>query len=414
MKAIEKYVFGSFLSSFLLAFLVLSFVLTIGLMVQIVSYIIDGMPIGLVGKFAAVSFPETLQWTIPLALLVSSVLVFSRMSADSEIAAMRACGINLLSVMRYPVLFALACSLVCMWVNNEVVPRGHEVRRSLTSRLSAGNALDLIEPGVWVNDFPNIRLYAADRDGNMLYDVEAVSSEGDLQMKERKAGAPGVKPSSASDRDGDEHSTIYTYHAERVMLQGTEGTVELELYNATRTPTSPDIPAPTTAGKYVFKFDVGDVDYKKKAKDLRFFEILDKIGADRQQVREARELADARAKVADPGDAEEQARVKRLKTKAKNERRDLSKTKVELSKRFVFALASICFVLVGIPLGIRAQRKESTVGMAVSLVIALGYYLFVMLMLSLQKSYALHPEVLIFLPVGICLALSAWFVKRNL
>ena len=37
-----------------------------------------------------------------------------------------------------------------------------------------------------------------------------------------------------------------------------------------------------------------------------------------------------------------------------------------------------------------------------------------MLMLSLQKSYAIHPETLIFLPVGICLALSGWFVKRNL
>ena len=38
MKAIERYVFGSFLSSFALAFFVLSFVLTIGLMVQIVGY----------------------------------------------------------------------------------------------------------------------------------------------------------------------------------------------------------------------------------------------------------------------------------------------------------------------------------------------------------------------------------------
>ena len=52
--------------------------------------------------------------------------------------------------------------------------------------------------------------------------------------------------------------------------------------------------------------------------------------------------------------------------------------------------------------------------LAISLAVALGYYLFVMLMLSLQKSYAIHPETLIFLPVGICLALSGWFVKRNL
>ncbi len=408
MKAIEKYVFGSFLSSFLLAFVVLSFVLTIGLLVQIVGYIIDGMPIGLVGKFAAVSFPETLQWTIPLALLVSSVLVFSRLSADSEIAAMRACGINLLSIMKYPVLFALGCSFMCMWINNEIVPRGHEVRRSLTSRLSAGNALDLIEPGVWIDDFPNIRLYAAERDGNTLYDVEVVSTQ----------ARPGEKPEKSKGKDAkareDEKVTHYTYRAESVDVSGSGSEVFFRLKNATCTPISPENPGTASAREYVQHFSTGDVTYKKKAKDLRFFEIVRKIQEDRAAMRNYREIAGLRAKTADKDDAVDQERIRKLRSKAKNERRNLSKTKVELSKRFVFALASICFVLVGVPLGIRAQRKESTIGMAISLVIALGYYLFVMLMLSLQKSYAIHPEALIFLPVAICFGLSAWFVKRNL
>ena len=100
MKTIERYVFGAFLTSFFLAFLVLSFVLTVGLMVQIVGYMLQGIPVDLVARFAFVSFPETMQWTIPIALLVSSILVFSRMSADSEVAAMRACGVNLLTVTR--------------------------------------------------------------------------------------------------------------------------------------------------------------------------------------------------------------------------------------------------------------------------------------------------------------------------
>ena len=61
MKNLERYVFGAFLSSFLLAFLVLSFVLTIGLMVQIVSYILQGVPMDLVGRFALVSFPFSVR-----------------------------------------------------------------------------------------------------------------------------------------------------------------------------------------------------------------------------------------------------------------------------------------------------------------------------------------------------------------
>ena len=165
MKTIERYVFGSFLSSFLLAFLVLSFVLTIGLMVQIVTYILQGVPFDLVGHFALVSFPETMQWTMPLALLVSSVLVFSRMSADSEIAAMRSCGVNLVSVMKWPVAFSLLCVAFGFFVNNEVVPRGHEVRRSLKTKVSVDTGIDLLEPGHVIDDFPKMKLYFGAKDG---------------------------------------------------------------------------------------------------------------------------------------------------------------------------------------------------------------------------------------------------------
>ena len=66
------------------------------------------------------------------------------------------------------------------------------------------------------------------------------------------------------------------------------------------------------------------------------------------------------------------------------------------------------------PLGIKSQRKESSVGMAISLVISLVYYMVVILMLSLDRNFAVHPEVLIFLPVAVCLALASWLVPKNL
>ena len=171
MKIIERYVFGSFLSSFLLAFVMLSFVLTIGLLVQVVEFVMDGVPATLIGDFCAVSFPETLQWSMPLALLVSAILVFSRMSADSEISAMRACGINLLTIMKWPVLFAFACTLLGFWVNNEIVPRGHEIRRTLKTKVSVRTGLSLLEPGRIIDDFPKVKLYFDRKEGNWLYDL---------------------------------------------------------------------------------------------------------------------------------------------------------------------------------------------------------------------------------------------------
>lgn len=368
MKTIDKYIFSSFFTSFLLAFLVLSFVLTIGLLVQIVGFILDGLPMSLVGKFAAISFPETLQWTIPLSLLVSSVLVFSRLSADSEIAAMRACGLNLFSVMKWPVFFAFACTVMGMWINNEIVPRGHLIRRQLTSEISVGDAFELIQPGVKMTEFPNIALYVGRKEGRWLYDITAT--------------------------DTSDTNVVRTIRAQKALALGEGDNMALDLYGVKVDPIEAN-KAGMASGAYVhYPIQVKRKQYIKKMKDFRFLEL-------REKIREGEKFL-------------ETIKTPEMASSLKGHKEYLSKLKVELSKRFVFAMASICFVLVGIPLGIRSHRKESTIGMAISLVIAMGFYLVVMLMLSLQKTYVIYPEILIWFSPAVCFILSVWLVKRNL
>ena len=371
MKTLERYVFTSFLSSFLLAFLVLSFVLTIGLMVQIVGFILDGVSPSLIGRFALVSFPETMQWTMPLALLVSSVLVFSRMSADSEIAAMRACGVNLLSVMKWPIIFSVVCVVFGCIINNEIVPRGHEIRRSLKTKVSVNTGIDMLEPGHVIDDFPKMKIYFGSKEGNWLYDIVVLDY------------------SQSVDR-------MITASKALVVSEGKD--IRLDLYQMTVDPVDENHPTMARANRfpYVVKDAIKESKYSKKDKDLDFGEILAKI----DQLKRLVKTADGDSKV---------------KGTEKNYRkRDLSKTKTELSKRFVFAMASLCFVIVGVPLGIKAQRKESSIGMAISLAVSLGYYMIVILMLSIQKSFALHPEILLWLPVMACFVLAAYLMPKNL
>ena len=371
MKTIERYVLGSFLSSFLLAFLVLSFVLTVALMVQIVGYILDGVSPALIGQFALVSFPETMQWTMPLALLVASVLVFSRMSADSEIAAMRACGVNLLSIMKWPVALSLLCVALGFYINNEIVPRGHEVRRSLKTKVSVDTGIDVLEPGRVIDDFPKVKLYFGAKEGNWLYDIVVM----DYSQK--------------VDR-------LITASKALVTSEGTD--ISLDLYQMTIDPIDEDHPTMARANRfpYVVTNAIREVKYSKKDKDLRFNEMLAKMSLQKTLVAAAK------------GSSKTKGTEKNLR------KRDFSKTKTEFSKRLVFAMASICFVLVGVPLGIKAQRKESSIGMAISLAISLGYYLIMILMLALQKNFAIHPEILIWLPVALCFALAAYLIPKNL
>ena len=386
MKTLERYVFGAFLSSFFLAFLVLSFVLTVGLMVQIVRYMLQGIPVDLVGRFAFVSFPETLQWTIPLALLVASVLVFSRLSADSEIAAMRACGVNLLTVMRAPLLFALFCTMMGLFVNNEIVPRGHQIRRDLARRISVGAGLELLEPGRVIDDFPKVKIYFEEKEGNWLRDLIVL------------------------DFSNPRIDRMITASKALVTSEGRD--VVLDLHGMTVDPLDENNPgmARATRFQYRVKDALKDRTYKRREKDFRFFEILSEIRLAKVDVKDPQAAAERRAR---EGRAKG-AVAKELKLVKKSLKSQLSNLRTEFQKRLVFAFASICFVLVGVPLGIRAQRRESSIGIAIALVTALGYYLVVILMTSLEKNYAVRPDLFIWLPVVLCAALASYLIPKNL
>ena len=386
MKTVERYVFGAFLSSFFLAFLVLSFVLTVGLMVQIVGYMLQGVPVGLVGRFAIVSFPETMQWTIPLGLLVSSILVFSRLSADSEVAAMRACGVNLLTVMRWPLLFAALCTLLGLFINNEIVPRGHEVRRDLAKRISVGAGLELLEPGRVIDDFPKVKIYFEEREGQWLKDLIVL------------------------DFTNPKVDRMVTATKALVTSEGRD--VVLDLHGMTVDPLDEDHPGMGRAARFQYRVKdaLKDGTYKRREKDFRFFEMVAEIRRAAADVKNPQAAAERRAKEGRKGGSA----GKELKLLRKTLRRHLSDVKTEFQKRFVFAFASICFVLVGVPLGIRSQRKESTIGMAIALVTALCYYLVVILMTSMSRNYGAHPEILIWLPVVACGALASLLIPKNL
>lgn len=396
MKTIERYVFGAFLTSFFLAFLVLSFVLTVGLMVQIVGYMLQGIPVDLVARFAFVSFPETMQWTIPIALLVSSILVFSRMSADSEVAAMRACGVNLLTVTRWPLLFAVVCTALGVFVNNEIVPRGHQVRRDLTRRISVGAGLELLEPGRVIDDFPKVKIYFEEKEGNWLKDLIVL------------------------DFSNPKVDRMVTAAKALVTSEGRD--VVLDLHGMTVDPLDERNPGMARAARFQYRVKdaLKDRTYKRKVKDFRFLEMMDKIREAKSDVKNPEAAAARKAKErlekADGRDRTEKkdSVAKELKLGKKVFKRQLSELRTEFQKRMVFAFASICFVLVGIPLGIRAQRRESSIGMAIALVVALGYYLVVILMTSMDKSYAVRPDLLIWLPVVLCAALASYLIPKNL
>ncbi len=71
---------------------------------------------------------------------------------------------------------------------------------------------------------------------------------------------------------------------------------------------------------------------------------------------------------------------------------------VEMNQRIAFALSPIAFMLLGLPLAIRTSRRETSVGIFLSVVLAGFFFLSIILCESLTSHPALMPQYLLWLP----------------
>jgi lipopolysaccharide export system permease protein len=85
---------------------------------------------------------------------------------------------------------------------------------------------------------------------------------------------------------------------------------------------------------------------------------------------------------------------------------------VELNKRFSTSLSCIAFALIAIPLGITTHRKETSVGFALSLIVAFSYFFFILMADTFRGSPAAFPHFLIWIPNFAFFGLGLWLFTR--
>lgn len=365
MKTLHRYIAGSFLTTFLMALLVLSFVMSVGLLFKATAYIAAGASVGLVARFLWSGFPGTLSLSIPIAALVSALLVFGRLSSDSEISAMRACGVPLAAIMRMPALLSVLFSLVCLHLNGTVAPDSSYARKSIRRLVGAADLLAVIQPGKFIEEFPGIRFFVGARDGSELSDVRILETTRSFKTREIKA--------------------------QRAIVTSEGGKVRLEMFNVTVDPVYEDRPGIGHAERAV-RILSDEPDKSRPGAPQR--RIKDRQSEDL--------LVDVLVARDAPPDPENRLGVM-----------ELSQVRTELSKRTVMALACLCFVVVGVPLGIKAHRRESAVGVVLALAIAAGFFLFLIAAESLAKYPGLAPHWIACFPVVACAVIAAVLVRRN-
>ena len=89
---------------------------------RLTGYLVDGVPARLVGEIFLLLLPAMLVQTFPMAVLLSALLSFGRLSSDSEIVALRAAGASILRIVAPVMAFSMAISIISFEFNESVVP----------------------------------------------------------------------------------------------------------------------------------------------------------------------------------------------------------------------------------------------------------------------------------------------------
>ena len=83
---------------------------------------------------------------------------------------------------------------------------------------------------------------------------------------------------------------------------------------------------------------------------------------------------------------------------AKELNKDTTGLEIELNQRIAFALSPIAFLLLGLPLAIRTSRRETTVGLFLSVILAGIFFFSIILCESFESFPQLYPQYLLWLP----------------
>ena len=375
---IPRYIVGAMAPYILLALLLLTAILLAQQAARLAEAVIYAdLPFSLLGSVGAALLPGVLLFSIPLAVLAGIIIGFSRMGSDSEIVAMRAAGVGSWTMIWPALLIGLVCTFATTYLHLKEAP---EAARDL-ERIALQGALAKLDSPVEPRTFSTLPRYVIYvRDGN------------------RELGTWGRVFIFAQRSEGT--TDVYTARSGRIDSSGEQSELVLTDVLATKFPnanseTAPEVPANPPAGGGDQKSYVVE-----RSDQLRFSintgraDIVQRLNQ-RDLHADSMDWADLRQRV-DSGSPEQQREAIRI-----------------LNRRAALSVAPLFFAFIGATLGLRIRRGGRSVGVLLTLIVVIIYYLLSLLGESMARAGTISPYVGPWLATVFIFALGMLFLFIN-
>lgn len=344
--------------TFALTLAVFTFVMCLGAVVKAIDLLARGVSGWFILQIFFYNIPFLLTFSIPMSVLTAALLMFGRLSSDNEINAMKASGLSLWQIITPVVLTSVLLAVGCLVINGSIAPQSHWAQRRLLVQLGVTDPLSLLEEGRFVRDIPGWMIYVGKKERSQATDIHIyeLGPRGATRSIRAKRGTFTV--------DKKTNKLLVTLYDARGE--------EPDVNNPANLTGTRMVPAQTTT----FPIDLGAVmqrgNVRKKGADMTYGELL------RTLSEESRALLGA-----DPQEVS----------------RNRMKLVVDANTRLALSLSCFAFTLLGIPLGMKSHRKETSIGFAISIVLVFFFYFFIIIADSLVGHPELRPDLIIWIPV---------------
>lgn len=380
MNLLDRYIFKSVFFTCTAAIAMFAFIVLVPNVARdLMAYVLAGqLPAMMVVKLITLLIPHAVTYALPMGMLTGVLLTLGRLSADSELTAMRAAGIGIPRATRPVVILATLSIALGLYLNFEWMPRARvEYYRSLSAAVRA-NPLSLIVPKTFIRDFSGFVIYVGEKNGEIMQDIWVWELD-----QERRARRIYHAETGRIDYNEAENAVIVTPLRVQVETRDSKNPENLA-----------DPQIVVSVGQWeplTFSLDriftrAGSA--RMKQEWLTYDQL--------QTERERR----AREPVPDDPAAAEKARLDRFKLDL------IFHDKINTS------LAVLSLAMIGIPLGIKVSRRETSANFGVAVGLTLAYYLMTIVIKALDRTPELRADLLLWLPNVLFIGAGLLLLRR--
>lgn len=171
MKILSRYILKEHVSPFFASLIVVTFVLLIDRIIDLLNMILEKkLDIFTVLEVFGLSLPYMLALSIPMAVLVATILAFGRMSVDRETIAMKSSGINIYRMITPLMFAAVMLTGLMVYFNHYFLPDTNHKLKNLMVKIAYYKPMTIVKAGEFTNVM-DYTIYVRENQVNILKDI---------------------------------------------------------------------------------------------------------------------------------------------------------------------------------------------------------------------------------------------------